>query len=56
MQFLGNKFSWAHVVASQKDMLFSVTDSSLATEFGLADDYIPYVGELRDSNIGCEVL
>ena len=31
---LENKFGWANVMASQKGVAFTVTDASLATEFG----------------------
>lgn len=45
VRFLENKFAWAHVVASQKGVVFSVQDSSLATEFGPSDVIDPTVGE-----------
>ena len=45
VRFLENKFGWAHVMASQKGVVFSVKDSSLATEFGPSDLVIPTAGE-----------
>ena len=45
VKFLENKFGWAHVVASQKGVVFGVKDSSLATEFGPSDLVIPTAGD-----------
>eukprot|EP01036_Dinobryon_divergens_P061853 gene61853-biopygen30372 len=45
VRFLENKFGWAHVVASQKGVVFSVKDSSLATEFGPSDLVPPIADE-----------
>jgi hypothetical protein len=45
VKFLENKFGWAHVMASQKGVVFSVKDSSLATEFGPSDLAPPIAGD-----------
>ena len=34
LNVLANKFSWANVMANQKGVVFRVSDTSMASEFG----------------------
>ena len=40
-----NKLGWATMLASQKSIIFSVVDSTLASEFGLTDSSSSVIGE-----------